>query len=354
MTNPVRQDTLRKRIAKMKEIQNSRKMVTRKSPNTQARKVYSFPHTRRAVRPQPKTVAIQSVPPTTSDAKSITVDAVQGLGDIYWIYQKLAPLYDEINLNICVIGLDPVQERSRNWMSLFPKIRECKFRLVKEPEYAIMAATKYKLDEAIATWGTGVDSVKYNCNRWLEEGTRLDEIDEHPVLETVDLRVEAIDLPYKEYITLYVSGSSRHHKNSVWTTSEWVNFIKLIYEKYKINYPVVITGVAFDAVVARELSAGLNNVYIDNTMFMSQSPAQVCHLLKNTKLYLGYQSGLNVIADNFDVPQVMMYFNHLVDMRYTWCKRKNMHNKFNAAIFSDKPKAINYRLDLGNYLKGTV
>lgn len=354
MTNPVRQENLRKRLAKMKEAQAARKMVSRKTALGQPKKVYSYPEIRRArPRPGPKTaptLSVQSVPPNPN-AKSITVDAVQGLGDIYWIYQKLAPLYDEINLNICVLGLDKIQERSREWIPLFPKIRDCKFRIVKEAEYQIMAATKFKLDETIKQWERGVDSVKYNCNRWLEEGTRIDEIDSHPVQETVDLKLEEFPLPFKDYITLYVSGSTRHHGKTVWSLEEWISFVKLIYAKYQVKYPVMIPGAGYDNTVANELASALTNNGIENQVFVGHTPGKVCHLLKNTKLLVGYQSGLNVIADNYDTPQVMMYFNHLVDMRYTWCKRKNMLSRFNAAIFSDKPKAVNYRVNLEPFLK---
>jgi hypothetical protein len=290
--------------------------------------------------------------PKFSRDERITVQVAQGLGDIYWIYQKLAPLFNEIHLEVCVIALDKVQERSKDWLSLLPKVKSHKFRLMKDSEYSVMASTKYDLNQVINSWKSGSeDSVKYNCNRWLEEGTRLEDIDSNPVLESVELPTEPFDLPFKDYITLYVSGSTRHSTQPVWSCEQWVEYIKGIYNRYQVKFPVVLLGASYDRIVAQTNADLLNAAGIENTLCLDRSPSQVCYLLKHSKLFVGYQSGLNVIADTFDVPQVMVYFNYLDDMRYTWCKKKNMYNTFRAGVFNDSPKVLCNRFDL-SFLKG--
>ena len=60
----------------------------------------------RAIHPSPATY--QVAPPPPKDY--ITLDVVQGLGDIFWVYQKVAPHFKTINLNICVVVLEIVGE----------------------------------------------------------------------------------------------------------------------------------------------------------------------------------------------------------------------------------------------------
>ena len=65
-----------------------------------------------------------------NNQKIINIDVVQGLGDIFWIYQKISHFFDKINLNICVVVDDEIQKRSLSWMKLFPKFNQIKKKLI--------------------------------------------------------------------------------------------------------------------------------------------------------------------------------------------------------------------------------
>ncbi len=74
--------------------------------------------------------------------------------------------------------------------------------------------------------------------------------------------------------------------------------------------------------------------------YIDSYPGNVMHILKNSKLYLGYQSGLNIMADNMDVKQVIMYYSMLEKMKYTWCKKENIGKTFYADMFSSPPREV--------------
>ena len=64
------------------------------------------------------------------------------------------------------------------------------------------------------------------------------------------------------------------------------------------------------------------------------------YIIKNSSYFIGYQSGLCIISDNFDIPQTMMYFNNLGKLMYSWPKKRNIKNNiYNATQFKDN---INY------------
>lgn len=294
---------------------------------------------------------VKTTPPPPKDY--ITLDVVQGLGDIFWVYQKVAPHFKTINLNICVVVLDHVQNRSLPWMSLLPQVGEVKLRLVKGNLYNEMAATKYDLSATIKNWqgSYNLDSVPYAVNKWLEDGTRLDEIDDLTVMTDVPLKMEPIKVPFENYMTLYVSGSAKNRNLPCWSIDQWLEYVDLLYSKYNPDLPIVVIGAKFDKEAIEEVSLGLAQRRIETVSYMNEAPAKVCHIINNSSLFIGYQSGLNIIADNLDVPQVMLYYDYLKPMTYTWCKKENIETKFFADLFSSSPESVVKKFDLTPFLK---
>jgi ADP-heptose:LPS heptosyltransferase len=276
----------------------------------------------------------------------VTIRTAQGLGDIFWVYQKAAPYFDRINIEISVLEFDKVSRRSEDWMKLFPKIKNTSYSLVSSEEYQKIATDKIDMKDVVRQWKEGKDVVDYACNRWLEEGIRLDEIDDHKVEWNVPLKTEAFDLPYEEFVTLYVSGSTKNHGaviQGAWSVDRWVDLINRLYDKLKIDLPIILIGAQFDARVMEEIVTKMPNRKI--YMFVQLDPARVCHIFKKTKFFIGYQSGLNIIADNFDCPQIMLYFKSLEPMLYTWCKKENVRTRFHAFLFDQSTDEILDNLD---------
>jgi hypothetical protein len=201
--------------------------------------------------------------PPTKPKDYITVDVVQGLGDIFWIYQKLAPFYQTINFNICCVTLDNVQRRALPWMSLLPKVKEVTMKLVKGPVYAQMATTKYNLAEVMQAWNAGKTPPPYAVNKWLEEGVRIDEIDQSPVEKNVALKSEHFDVPFEKFMTLYVSGNAKKKGLPSWSIQQWLEYIDLFYVRYNPDLPIVVIGADFDKEAIDDISLGLVERKID-------------------------------------------------------------------------------------------
>lgn len=293
--------------------------------------------------PQPKPDKPKALEP------GLWVQVCQGLGDIFWVYQKLAPYFETINFHISIINDTSIDRRSEEWLKLLPKVGHVRCKMIKSEDYVNLIGGDHNVGNIIEQWERGVREVAYCCNRPLEEGVRLEDIDQYAPEWGVPMKFKDFPVPYREYVTLYVSGTTKSpiaaRDYGIWSVDQWVEFVRLIYRKYRLEYPLALIGAEFDRDIIEEVEQRLTEQGREVTTYIQRSPERVCNLLKRSKLFIGYQSGLNIVADNLDVPQVMVYFPKLEKMQYTWCKKENIKTLFHAGIFSEGPAGFVERLE---------
>lgn len=296
--------------------------------------------------------------------KNITVLTPQGVGDIFWVYQKLSPYFDKINIIIATTSRWEGMQRAIPFAKTLPKVNDVSFKLITRKEYKDIMRKKYmknliheneikKESPLLASNGRTYNYVKYSVNRWLESGIRIDEIDYFKIEETVDILCEPIEIPDQEYIILYISGGTT--KKGRWKPNRYAHLIKNTYERYNVNYPIVLLGATYDKKNLMAAGNKLKEFGYEVHTAINHKFENANYIIKNSSYFIGYQSGLNIIADNFDIPQTMMYFNHLGRVMRSWPKKRNLegetcnrtHNaiKFNEHIEYCK----NFELLLGSY-----
>lgn len=276
-------------------------------------------------------------------SNEITIKTVQGVGDVFWVYQKLYNHFDVINLIICVVDLNcPVQKRVLPFLKLLPKVKYLKLELVTSNYYDNLAKIKKTIPELLNEWShNNKHIIEYAVNKWLEDGVRIDQIDSYSILDNVYLINKHVDIPYntKEYITLYISGNKISQE---WQPEKYSKLIHNTFLKNKIKYPIILLGAEYDKkhllIAGNELiKYGYEIYYLIDKPFEN-----VIYIIKNSKYFIGYQSGLSILADNYDVPQTMLYFNFLGDVMYSWPKQKNIDsNIYNAFKFNEDIELIN-------------
>jgi hypothetical protein len=268
---------------------------------------------------------------------SITIRTVQGVGDILWVYQKLEPYFNTINIVICVINLDcPVQKRCLPFLKTLPKVLKTKLKLVTSKKYDELAKIKKKLTGVIDEYKKGVFPIEYAVNKFLEDGVRIDEIDDplqFPITETVDLITKPVDIPFEKYMILYISGNKIVQE---YYPQKYVDIIKETFSKFNNKLPIVLLGAEYDMKHLEIAKNLLNKLDIQTEMYINMSFPEVNHVIKQSSYFFGYQSGLNIIADQFDIPQTMLYFDFLDNILNTWAKHKNIISKiYNPHFFKE-------------------
>ena len=288
------------------------------------------------------------------EGREITLQVCQGLGDIFWVYQKFSPYFDKINFAVCVLEKTPIQLRSLEWLECFPKVGKSFAHVVNSEEYSSLFENFSSMKVAIDDWEkSGI--VAYSCNRWLETGTRLEDIDPGSLVEwSVPMKTEAFDLPFEEYATVYVSGSTSNPalkndpKFNIWSVDQWILYINGVWKKYDLKWPVIVLGAEFDKKISEEIVAGLKSHNIDAQLMLQEKPSRVLYCLSKSKFHIGYQSGLNIVVDNFGVNQMMVYFPYLQSMLYTWCKKEHIESVFLADTFDKEPAKLLAKYKLFN------
>lgn len=269
-------------------------------------------------------------------AKTITVRTVQGIGDLFWVYQKLAPHFDTINLDILCIGTSPVQQRAQAFCAMLPKVRHVAYRVVRPTEYQRVAQTTFALADVIRAAPGAVD---YAVNAPLERGRALRELDDGAAIEEfVDLRgVPTAAPPREDYLCVFVAGAKAA---TVWQPAQWAPVIERLAGRMGTRR-IVLVGAAWDIPVQDLIQSMLQRRrYVVTSQVASLDLAGTLDVIRRARFFLGYQSGLNVLADNYDVPQLMLYFPPLRPMLYTWAKPANVGTRFHAMTFADNPAPV--------------
>ena len=281
----------------------------------------------------------------------ITLNVPQGIGDNFWIYQKFAPHVDRINFMIEQFEgpNSQGQNRSVDFLRLLPKVGQVGKLFVTGHRYGRTAGYRFPMKGVLERAKRGHPSCDYSCNYPLEQGVRIEEIDpEYAVQETVPLPDTRVDLP-GDYLVVFVACAATFDQPEKvyghWPVAKWVDLVTLLYERRGLSWPVVVIGASWDEKAAQMFSAGIRAAGLRTILFIQRPAREVVHILRGARFFVGHQSGLNILADNLDVPQLMVYTRWLDKMQYAWCKRAHAGDgTFNAALFPQTPDEIVERL----------
>lgn len=311
---------------------------------------------------------IQSVPDTASqqspkssseskfkidkETKNMTrrvanVAVPQGVGDIFWVYQKLYNHFDEIHFRIVVSNLqDKVEQRSMPLLKDMPKVRNIVLEQLPRRRVVQLFNTVYHMDKILASRSEGVETFDFSCNYWLDRGHKLEDLDQnYDVAWEIPMPIEDPgNLPDK-YLAFYASGHCLKDRK-VWGVEKWYTLIQSFLDRSG-SMPIQIIGADFDKPMMLEMEKKFKQHNIECYIWESQCLSKLCYILKNAEYFIGYQSGLNVLADNLNTRQLMIYFHYLRKMQDAWVKPQNRTNGlfsygyFNEAVETVAEK-INY------------
>lgn len=270
--------------------------------------------------------------------RSINVLVPQGIGDIFWCYQKLSPYYDEMHFKVGVTERSHLQQRAGQIISVLPKVKSVQMQLIDCGTMSILTHGRPKVQDLL---DDPTKSLKvFTCNGWLYD-TKLEDID--PGLEVhYDIPLPISDeMEIKDpYIVLYVSASTMAEGR--WTPEEWARFVYSFKKYHNLEIPIVMVGAEYDRVVMDMVEEVLLIKYQTRVhKYINFPPHQLFFIIKHAKVFIGFQSGLNVIADNLDVRQLIVYFSFLRDMKDLWGKPRNRGTLFHYCWFdSDMMQVI--------------
>lgn len=273
-----------------------------------------------------------------------TVVVPQGLGDIVWVYQKLAPFCDELLFRMVEFGngREGIERRSVALIRDLPKVIGIDTVHVTEypPQMTVRRPVAMVLDDLRAGVGAALA-----INPWLENGDPLESIDPSLPVQW-DLGVEPVrpdGLPDK-YSVLYVSGDTERHAelcSRVWPVEEWVTLTSLLNANDEIGENVVLLGASFDRVITDKLGDALGELGFTTITKRDLPLAELLGLFAGAELFVGYQSGLNVLAGAVGARQLMIYFPQYGIMSDSWVRPEHRGTgRFTSATFDRTPVEV--------------
>lgn len=283
----------------------------------------------------------------TEKRNSITLRVPQGIGDIFWIYQKFSPYFKTINFQIQIINngvAQDLQKRSEIFLKhVLPQVGSITCINSTDHEYHENINVSHKVKDVMTS---GVPAAYFSCNKPLEDGIRLEAIDpDYPIERKVSLYT-ADEIPFglqsKKYILFYTSGNKPHHKDfPVWHKPDYIKLIQKYYAHFDCynSLPLVFIGAGFDTTALQEIKKDLDP-RIDSRIILG-SPLETTRLLTECLFFVGYQSGLNILADNQCSPQVMLYFDKYAGIVNSWPIQENIDSKsYLPYFFTESPDLV--------------
>jgi len=242
-----------------------------------------------------------------------------GIGDISWCYSKVSELSKQRQIGFIVCGDQP--RRSHPFVNILPRIVNLgysKLSYVPHIQPNILPPKDTNLAELKdATYYLGL-------NPWLEAGHPLNEAFPHqptdyhyalhlPHPDTLPAVRMLRSIPHKK-IGLYCSSNRHRPDLGMWTSLQWLEFLRLVKGAYPDAVFVAI-GAPYDD-KTNEVADLLVNSGHSVYRFLNQPPCQSFRIMETLSYFFAFPSGLGIMADVLRVPCMMWYWANLGEWKH--------------------------------------
>ncbi len=266
-----------------------------------------------------------------------TITVQPGIGDNLWLMMKLVNAQE--SFNFIIPGGQP--RRGKQIFDMLPSISA-------SAEYGDIIP--YKTVNAKNAAKPGVQWSQINddhfflsANEHLEKGRRIEKfLPDLPTSSTLPIVTSDQDkdiasqlLPTgPAYIGIYTSAYSNARHWDGWQATEWKRFISLM------NVPgrpvFVLIGAEYDIGIPDELVDWMKEAGISYVSTVGQPLGVVAVILKLSRYFVGFPSGLSILDERLGMDGTMMYPKHLHPMMNTWAHPDRIANgNYKGCLFPE-------------------
>ena len=232
--------------------------------------------------------------------------------------------------------------RAERWIPLFPKAGRVSFRYSPQNDHRRCTREHFCMNELLRKYDEGQRTFLYGVNGPVERGTPLEDLDKEKCESYLTVKSEKCDIP-DDYYIFYCSGSTdsphcMNGPNGTWPLEKWHKFLVKTHEK--LGGTAVFMGATYDVNVLKSFEEFALKNHINFRTYRNEEPAKVMHVIKNAKFFIGYQSGLNVLADNEKIRQVELIFNKYRQIPYMWAIPEGRGKFYNGMNFDTPMEEI--------------
>ena len=262
----------------------------------------------------------------------LTFNVPPGIGDISWIYCKLASLGRPFQLNICE---NHTLNRACGFVDILPGVVNGGY---KNFSYS-QAFLKDKLGLAPDTDIYRLPDGEYylSANLWLDAGNRIEgflptlEPQFHYELATTDQHkenarkaIEGLPRPLIViYTSKYVPPETGWH---LWSPDEWAQFCRRLHEHFDGKVGFAFIGAKFDTTIGHEAAEKTAAFAPAVNLIGKTEVGDVVEIIREADYLVAFPSGMGILGDVIDTPTMMFLPHKLRLLKDTYADPKNIES----------------------------
>jgi ADP-heptose:LPS heptosyltransferase len=261
-----------------------------------------------------------------------------GIGDISWVYSKVADLAKEREIGFRICSNPP--KRSSDYVDLLPNIKNLGYTGGHFPDIKGRLLTK---EENIADLPDGQYAVF--LNNMLEQGAKLADIfPSMPTKYHYEMNVpDRCKIAAAEYLSsmdgtpkigFYASSNAHRSEFQFWTPGEWAIFVGTVASMYP-KASLIAIGASYDD-RSYETYGVLKHNGANVTSVLGQTDiGTTLEIIRGLDFFFAFPSGLGILADVIDTPCQMWYWPGKITERFinSYADPKNVESGRHANLF---------------------
>jgi len=249
-----------------------------------------------------------------------------GIGDISWIYSKLAGLGRPLRIEVADSG----PRRALPYLELLPLVKESCY--VKAPNPANMRGGKalpsWSAEQLVSAASEDIVPIDLNC--WLEAGNRIEDfIPNIPTVHHYPIDIEKADGTFAgwgelnarlcfRFVCFYCANADTVRRWHGWKPAQWASLARLLFSQFSLD-GIVLLGAKWDRPFADEVHAALHVRVVD---LVGKLPlAGTLYIISRSRYLVAFPSGIPILATVLSRPTVMFYPDSLKGLMTSWVPR---------------------------------
>jgi ADP-heptose:LPS heptosyltransferase len=269
-----------------------------------------------------------------------------GIGDFSWMWNKLSTIKDA-TWEIYVP--DSYPQRTKQYIDLLPNAKG----MLGNHDYRDIitwgsAKGAKTWEQTVKNFGDG-EYIYLQANEHLGQGRLLEDwmpdlgSDFHYKFNFNTKEPHFLDPDSGPYMTIHMASMRGIRAWKAWMPESWVAFFELIHKDFP-DFTFVLMGGIWDEDTALEVVGLSNNKFNIIDLTGRTKITDAIRVIDNSIYYVGYSSGLGVIANVLNVPSVSLWPVHQAELMYSWPDPETVRNRDYMGFVYDAPERIYNRI----------
>jgi len=270
-----------------------------------------------------------------------------GIGDISWVYSKLAGLGRPLRIEVADSG----PRRALPYLELLPLVKESCYVKAPNPAKLTDPAAARRAGKAMPDWDSyrliseaSDHTIPIDLNGWLEAGNRIEDF--IPNIPTVHhyemLRPHGLTIPtllgeWTRSVCFYCANQDTVRRWQGWTPRQWAALAGMLMQSCGID-GIVLIGAAWDRSFA-DLVLAQMHVPVRDLVGMLGLP-NTLQVVDWSDYLVAFPSGIPILATVMSRPTVMFYPDSLRGLMTSWVPPDVLEDGTYKAMPFCEPEAV--------------